>query len=138
MTNRSSLIIAVLVAVAGLICVTPATAGEPAGDEQKTETALPEAVSEFVGALSGVVSVEPVEADGENRFAVHRRIDTTGSRVKRAVTMVVDEHGTVVDWGQDPSFLRSSTLSELRDTGRSDLAQALADLDPSIQTHGGG
>jgi|SRR6056297_1402086 len=132
MTTRSILMISCIVALTVALWAAPVAAGD---EGQTSESSLPEAVSELVDALSGVERVEPVE---ENRFAVHRRIDVTGSRVKRDVTMIIDEEGNVVDWGRAADFVRSYTLSELRSTGQGDMASALADLDPSIQTRGGG
>jgi hypothetical protein len=130
MMNNRLLMTAWTVAVAVLVWTAPVPA-----DESTIEADLPEAVTELVNALSGVESVEALEDD---RYAIHRRVEKTGSRVKRDVTMTVTEDGTVVDWGRDADFLRSYTLSELRTTGYADLARALADLDPAIQTRGGG
>mgnify|MGYP006276191317 CR=1 FL=1 len=126
-----TLLLAALFALAGVLGAAPTLAG----DEEHAMPDLPDAVSELVEAMSGVEHVEAIEND---QFKIHRRIQVTGSRVARKVAMVVAEDGTVLDWGRDPSFLRSYTLSELRDTGNADLAKALADLDPSIQTRGGG
>jgi len=127
--SRKSVMFAALFALAGVLGAAPAMAG----DQQEAMPEMPEAVSKLVNAMSGVESVEATEDD---QFRIHRRIVITGSRVPREVTMVVAKDGTVVDWGREASFLRSYTLSELRDTGNADLAKALSELDPSIRTGG--
>lgn len=98
------------------------------------ETELPEAVAGLVNAMSGVQRVEPLE---NGVFAVNRRIQVTGSRLKQSVTMQVAEDGSVVDWGRRPLFTRNYTRSELMKTGEVDLGEALDQIDPSIQNSGG-
>ena len=95
---------------------------------------LPEKVAELVNALSGVQNVEKLD---NGLFAVHRRMNVTGSRIPRNVKMEVTENGEVVDWGRTPMFTRTYTHRELIETGEIDLAEALQRLDPAIQGHGG-
>lgn len=103
--------------------------------EESAETELPEKVAELVDVMSGVQSVEKLD---NGLFAVHRRISVTGSRIARDVKLEIDEDGRVVDWGRTPFQTRTYTRRELLDTGRIDLAEALDQLDPRIQSRGGG
>lgn len=103
--------------------------------EESTNTELPEKVAQLVDAMSGVQRVEKLES---GLFAVERRIRVTGSRIRREVTLEIDENGQVVDWGRTPFYTRTYTRRELVETGRIDLAEALDQLDPAIQSRSGG
>lgn len=115
-----------IIAVTCLLGAGPVMADGDVLDAQE----LPEAVAELVGAMSDVQRVESAE---NGTFEVHRKMEVTGSRIKRDVKLTVAEDGTVLDWGRTPSYSRTYTIRELRETGRSDLAEALIRRDPALQ-----
>lgn len=106
-----------------------------AGDDEPAEQELPEPVANLVDAMRDVQRVEPV---GEGLFVIHRKMQLTGSRLIRDVEIQVTEHGEVLDWGRTPFMTRTYTQEQLRQTGRTDLADMLSRLDPSIQGNPGG
>lgn len=124
------------VLIAGVAMAQDSESGEsqrPAAEKSATPE-LPEKVAQLISAMSGVQNVEKLE---NGLFAVHRRMNVTGSRIPRNVEMKVAENGEVVDWGRTPMFTRTYTHRELIETGEVDLAEALQRLDPSLQGHGG-
>jgi len=123
--------VAALLASGNVIADDPkSTDPESADAEQSATLNLPEPVARLVDASSGVQRVEAME---NGKFAIHREILEPGSRLKRDVTMLVAEDGSVVDWGRTPMLNRQYTQRELYDAGQLDLAEALDQLDPRIQ-----
>lgn len=130
------------IAAGSLLITGAATAQDEAPTEPESPAAeasakpeLPEKVAELVNAMSGVQHVEKLES---GLFAVHRRMNVTGSRIPRDVKLEVAENGEVVDWGRTPLYSRTYTRRELIQTGNVDLGEALQRLDPSIRSQGGG
>lgn len=110
------------------------TESEPADAQPPATPDLPQPVAKLIAAISGVQRVQAVD---NGNFAVHRRISVTGSRLMRDVTMLVADDGTVVDWGDTPALTRQYTRRELYQTGQLDIAEALDQLDPRIQSGDG-
>lgn len=99
-------------------------------------TELPEKVAKLVNAMPEVRRVEQIET---GLFAVHVRMDVTGSRIRRDVKLEVAEDGEVVDWGHASlPFIRTYTRRQILGTGQMDLAEALERLHPAINSRGGG
>lgn len=123
------------IAVASLLCAAPVMADQKDGPEpssagQPAASDLPEAVAELVAAMSSVERVEPLDDD---TFAIHSRMQLTGSRIPRDVTITVDDKGNVIDWGEKPFLTRTYTREDLFRTGHVQLAEGLSKIDPAIR-----